>query len=106
MDESLQRHLEQHQLGKLKLSEAIRIGARMMPQGTGNPRANKEGVCAIGAAWIATGHDLPHDCYFPYSDFCEFFGVTHKLMGSIWCRNDEGDQTREQIADWLEAQGY
>src|ERR1700741_3225132 len=52
MDESIVKHLEQPQVGTLKLSEAMRIGARLRPQCSGY-LFNNGASCALGAAYEA-----------------------------------------------------
>lgn len=99
----------------LKLSEAMRIGARLRPQGfveyfTGG------GSCAIGAAYEAvTGRtdynsdDAPEVSEvfpqlaqpFPGSDYKD-----DTLEDAIWEKNDIDYWSREKIADWLESHGY
>ena len=103
---------EVQQVGKLKLSEAIRIGARLRPQGFGALFRNGES-CAWGAAYEAIcgypGHGV-----FGFSDshagrmignvLSEYFpGIAADY---VYERNDSEHMTREQIADWLESQGY
>lgn len=87
-------------VGTLKLSEAIRIGAAMRRQCTG--------AWWVGAAWeglYGYGSRIPpvpgdHD-----NSLMDALGAPHGLLSEITRRNDHGE-TREQIADWLESQGY
>lgn len=85
---------------KLKLSQAIRIGAKIRPQCRGEFFANG-GSCALGAAVEAiTGKA---DANFP-GPWEVFFNAPDQIFGALLVRNDDG-QSRESIADWLEAQG-
>ncbi len=110
MDESVVKHLERPQVGTLKLSEAIRIGARMRPQCTGTFFSVGKS-CAIGAAMDALGLKRFSEEYkdknvcWPYNDAAKRFGVSLSMMEEIYGKNDSG-QSREQIADWLESIGY
>jgi len=93
---------------KLKLSEAIRIGAAKRPQAVG--KYFKDGAsCALGAAYEAvTGKyvesgsgGLPNMIKW----FEDHFEMDDWRGMDITERNDRG-VSREQIADWLESQGY
>jgi hypothetical protein len=93
----------------LKLSEAMRIGARIRPQCTGCFFSEGRS-CAIGAAYEArTGRMVAYPASDPVQrEFPELFdhpGHFSELGVAIYRRNDRGD-TREQIADWLESKGY
>ena len=111
MDESVIKHLEQQQVGTLKLSAAIRIGAMMHPQGVGSYFYDGK-TCAIGAAYFGcglTGAPRPamaeeFQSRIPTSIEAERV-FTHEVGRSISQANDDG-WTREQIADWLEKKGY
>ena len=86
----------------MKLSEAIRIGAKLRPQSF-RGFFRDGGSCALGAAVHAkTGRASPD---FP-TNWEEFFGVPNGLCGEIINLNDRKGWTREQIADWLESQGH
>lgn len=96
----------------LKLSEAIRIGASMREQCKG--QFFKEGKsCALGAALDAIGmkafaeaYHSKHGGIWPWDKVETSFGegIHSKLTTEIAKRNDHGE-SRESIADWLEAQG-
>jgi hypothetical protein len=100
-----------------KLSQLIREGAKLRPQTTG--RFWWEGKsCALGAAYEAACGHIPaggDEGPWVLSSFasavqCKAWGELQRLFpdapyDKIYVRNDRGD-TREQIADWLEAQGY
>lgn len=84
-----------------KLSEAIRIGARLRPQCTA-VFFSDGASCAIGAAMEATGiayGDTPNT-----GELHKLFPALDEFAMSIYAKNDDG-WTREQIADWLEKQG-
>ncbi len=95
----------------LKLSDAIRVGAALRPQCTGDLfRSGRS--CALGAAYEgATGEVCGHYDYglvtkrFPILKGKGGDGSLNKLGTAIFDRNDSG-MSRESIADWLEAQGY
>lgn len=89
---------------KLKLSEAIRIGATKRPQCKGH-FFDGVGTCALGAAAEARGWKPKLNSVFgvsPYTFLPESKGT---LGGTISVMNDCGE-SRERIADWLEAQGF
>jgi hypothetical protein len=102
---------EVQQAGRLRLSEAIRIGAKIRPQCKSFLFfAGKS--CALGAAYEAFFGHPGADGYWSDKDlrFMESFGT--KLRGKypalpfveIVSRNDRGE-SRESIADWLQSQG-
>jgi len=115
MDESVIKHLEQAQR-VTKLSQAIRIGALMRPQCTGVP--HRDGTsCAWGAAADGLGLRIRADTTGAtvmavgkslYGDAWWAWGIRtdngESLADRVWQMND-GGQTREEIADWLEARG-
>ena len=91
------------------LSDAIRLGAMLKPQGFGAETSDPKGVetCAMGAAAEAAG--VPHEyCYEHWGKL----GYPTPLIESVWMRNDgiSGDRspsnsrywTREEIADCVE----
>ena len=100
---------EQQQVGKLKLSEAIRIGARIRPQCRYDAFRNGKS-CAWGAAWEGSGHpyqeDKTHVQIWASSD--EWMAASRALRASCGVGvaelNDRGE-SRGQIANRLEALG-
>lgn len=100
--------------GKRKLSELIREGAKLRPQTQqGDFYEHDEtgeciGSCAFGAAWEAA---MGFTSIYDVDEFYDEMGKrVEKLPDSVtfdritmW--NDDG-MTREQIADWLQEQGY
>lgn len=102
-------------VGTLKLSEAMRVGARLRPQAFVNYFTGG-GSCAIGAAYeAATGRsdyesdDAPDaDEVFP--QLAKIFPGSEyegdSLEDAIWEKNDIDQWSREKIADWLESHGY
>jgi len=88
----------------MKFSEAIRRGAKIRPQCAG--RLFKDGhSCALGAAWEGkAGNTVPPN--WNGRDWADYFRVPWEAIIDAITRNDSGKYTREQIADWLEAQGY
>ena len=109
MDESLQRHLEQqqqHQLGKLKLSEAIRIGAQRIREDKNWLNGNGCG-CAIAMAAVAFGADpWEHQAFTETMELVErHTGLSRKFLDEV-DRNHCSGISALSIADRLEAQGY
>lgn len=104
----------------MRLSEAIRIGAKLRPQTTAGEYIEPHGgSCALGAAYeaIADGDDVLEDVCddeleeaFPIlrdsepSVACPSCANTVHMspMGLIVHLNDTHKWTREQIADWVE----
>lgn len=90
-------------VGTLKLSEAIRAGAKRGPQCRG-VYYDGAATCAIGAAMYATGHEPRGMSVHDMNAFFTAY-VPEGLQQEIFMRNDSGE-SRESIADWLESQGY
>lgn len=99
---------------KRKLSELIREGAKLRPQTQcgdfyeHDDAGHVVGSCAFGAAYeAATGEtplfDVP-EFYETMEDYVDLL-PDDVLFDRMVMRNDDGE-TREQIADWLEAEGY
>jgi hypothetical protein len=94
----------------LKLSAAMRIGAKLRPQGFVDLFGDGKS-CALGAAYEgATGKTCEP---WGYGKVCEQFpalgtpdGFLSDLGTAVYRMNDQHEMTREQIADWLESQGY
>jgi len=94
----------------MRLSEAIRLGAMLKPQGR-NPRT-LDISCALFAAADAVGihySALYGDFYNPLKKIfpilnriVEYPNPASSLMDAIWNLNDGSAWTREQIADWVE----
>lgn len=106
------------------LSEAIREGAKLRPQGFGNfleVRGNEICTCALAAAYeaITDKHELTifesyiptitrhvgYDLYARYADH-PIHCTRECLKDIIVDLNDREGQSREQIADWLQSIGY
>jgi len=116
IDTKLRPQGEVQQVGKLRLSEAIRTGARARQQCTEKLFLTGRS-CAFGAAYEAVfGTPEGVNGVLGFSElglrlasaFPKFFkpsGAPNDLGQEIYGRNDDG-WTREQIADWLESQGY
>jgi len=106
MDQSEILKFEQQQQ-ITKLSQAIRIGAKLRPQGFGQ-LWDGHGTCALGAAIEAIWgegsiYSMP-DGSRSYDDIRLLFPFADRL--NIDELNDKQRLTREQIADKLEAMGY
>lgn len=99
----------------MKLSEAIRLGAMLKPQGFGG--TTKDASCALRAASDALGiPELRHLLYyglnyeelkgrFPFlrcEAHCPACSARNDdTLSIIWHLNDTHRWTREQIADWV-----
>lgn len=94
-----------------KLSEAIRIGAKIRPQigpeGLCGP-FSRGGSCALGAAYEGLGYEYSPDAgtSMVISILDKHGMPASKFASEIITRNDFSHYSREQIADWLEAQGF
>ena len=109
MDESEVLKFEQ-QVRPMRLSEAIRLGARLRPQLTSGLWQENGMSCAIGAAYEADTGIFSEDLILPASwmvlhrpAFCEY---ENKYGISIMKDNDKKKIPREAIADRLEAIGF
>ena len=98
----------------MKLSEAIRAGAALRPQAHGEYVINywngPSRTCAIGAAYEGITGKLPDpdwadDLNRVRKTIYKATGADDVLLNTVIQLNDDQYQTREQIADWLEAQG-
>lgn len=93
----------------MKLSQAIRIGAKLRPQCTGLMFLHGES-CALGAAYEAI-FGYPDDVsIYAQSDLQDRLRAAVRLPNDAVRtigteRNDRGE-SRESIADWLESIGY
>lgn len=125
VEEKTQGEAPPVKVGMLKLSDAIRIGARLRPQGRETLFSNGKS-CALGAAYEAVygdpGRDagfpdLPHDARNKDDVFGQrldesFPALNTRLGGGfrvkdqVWRKNDNERWSREKIADWLESQGF
>ena len=86
----------------MKLSKAIRIGARIRPQGFG-AYFHVGRSCALGAAFEGMkGRPANSIGRLIWDEL----GISPRLHDRIVDLNDAQHWTREQIADWLEAEGY
>lgn len=103
----------------LSLSQAIRLGAAMKPQGFGNYFDKDGGTCVMGAALDAVGElkqTVVGNAFEFYSMFpinkvkvgtcpggCKYRPIAgDDLHGYLWHLNDAHRWTREQVADWVE----
>lgn len=96
---------------ELTLSEAMRLGAMLKPQGSWSNSIWGAETCALGAAADAIG--LQEDsfvrmcglsCAWPVLMLMTTDPVTGRrntVTGVIWALNDHHHWTREQIADWV-----
>ena len=104
MDMTEVRRFDQAEVGTIKLSEAIRIGAAVRPQCSQAFFADGRS-CAIGAAY----EGLYGYTTTGYIDMDRMYRAFPCVPGNVWLgivtRNDCGKQTRESIAGWLEGMG-
>lgn len=94
----------------MKLSEAIRLGAMLKPQGFGIYSKRLGTACALDAASLAVSHgdewmasrslDSFHNADVPLCPVCGNY-ASGKLLGTIVHFNDTHRWTRERIADWV-----
>lgn len=97
-----------HKTTPLKLSEAIRLGATLKPQGFGSYFSGGKS-CALGAALDAVGRaEMEEDDIWPEllshidtveCPVCARLRDGHRIIPHL---NDDHQWTREQIADWVE----
>lgn len=95
----------------MRLSEAIRKGAKLRPQLRGIGLTNGVATCALGAAHESIWGFVTDDGesyrrlrnLFPFLDerMDTAFGPSD-VLGQIYYRNDIKGWTREEIADWVE----
>jgi hypothetical protein len=98
----------------MRLSEAIRLGSMLRPQGFGHMWSGGKS-CAVGAAYEALGYGdgkdvfLPRDLYdllisriFLMPCGCTPYQLRFSLVTAITHLNDAHRWTRERIADWVE----
>ncbi len=109
----------------IKLSEAIREGAKLRPQAFGFMFNKRDGIwcsCALGAArehvfgigpggCTTSANDitaLAQQCGIDLGQMCvDPQEQTHTMIHTVILRlNDEYHWTREQIADWLQTMGH
>lgn len=96
---------------RMKMSEAVRIGAAMTKPCKDNLIGPDGGLCAMGAAYYAVTGRIPYGYnngkrFNNYNSVYEVFpewGKSNELRERTWVINFE--QGREAVADWLEAQG-
>jgi hypothetical protein len=93
----------------MKLSEAIRLGAMMMPQAF-RTLLSDDGACALGAALLAVGA-RPEEAVrsalnrWPWASTvsadCPRCGRSRTVFRVVTHLNDRHRWTREQIAEWV-----
>lgn len=103
----------------MRLSEAIRLGAMLKPQGKGNDAMNwmkSNRTCALGAAAEAAsitgsahvgseGENIYNGLKDRWPELTKYIhcpecGFRYPNL-SIWHLNDQHGWTRERIADWV-----
>lgn len=106
MDLSELERLDHPQVGRLKLSEAIRIGSSRYPPCYGI-WSSGNAACAITAAAWATGMQATTPYSFTLRRHFESIGL--HIGEDVWrevvhVRNSRGD-SHKSIADWLASRG-
>ena len=96
----------------MTLSDAIRLGAMLLPQGFGPDSMYAiDSSCALAAACDAVGIErITGIAGYPYAKLAECFPILTvsapnrrwSITAEIWIRNDSRAYTREAIADWVE----
>lgn len=89
----------------MKLSDAIRLGSMLKPQGFGGLR-DHVGTCALGAAedavgmiwWVKFGS---HPALMATCPACGDATTYDSNLNTVAHLNDDHRWTREQIADWV-----
>lgn len=96
----------------MRLSEAIRLGAMLKPQGSGEFVSADGRSCALGAAGDAVGIDAglsmqPFYVEWPWIERrmvqCPKCDCSSRIGNTIVHLNDHHGWTREAIADWVAA---
>lgn len=96
----------EQKVGVLKLSEAIRIGAKLRLKAMRMYCDYMGATCALGAAAHARGWEPRPDTHsYQLYHYLPEFKSDWKLCESIMDSNDAG-WSREEIADEVEAKGY
>ena len=110
MDESVIKHLEQPQVGTLKLSEAIREGSKLRGECRGTWLTVDERSCAWTAAAEATGMKILEGGLYGSRIYTHLKVLFPTLSAEIFCevveRMDHKNWSRLRCADWLDEQGY
>lgn len=96
-----------------KLSQAIRLGATFRPEWRNGYYSPECGTCAVYAAAEALGYPVEerfdandgNDYIEAFKFIAAKLGIDCSIISNISCRHLFGNETREQIADWLEAKG-
>lgn len=105
MDLTEIKHFEEQGVGKLKLSQAIRIGAKLRPQCFGH-YFRGGASCALTAAYEAyTGRVPTAVSQSPADYLIKEHKVPSQLIGDVIAWNDDLHMSREKIADKVEARG-
>ena len=90
------------EVGVIKLSQAIRIGAKLRPQCVGGMFVDG-GSCAIGAAYEGLTGKTGAGTRREYLVVVNHYGQA--VLDMVWRMNDLEEMTREDIAHHLEARG-
>lgn len=87
----------------MRLSAAIRTGAKMAPQAFWIDRTSTGATCAMEAAFDGAGLPVgttPPSWATPFS--CPLCGWLSRLIHVVGHLNDHHRWSREKIADWVE----
>lgn len=89
----------------IKLSEAIRIGGAKLRHVRGTWGDGLEAGCAMTAGLRGIGLDI--HLFGNLEGLSRLWpGVPARFFAEVMQRNDTGEESFEQIADWVAAQGY
>lgn len=104
VDEKQQGEAQPVKVGTLKLSEAIRIGAKKRPQ-CKEAYFSNGGSCAWGAA-VEGLFGVDEETFSIGHINAAMSAVRHAGVVGMVIEMNDTDKTREEIADWLESHGY
>ncbi len=95
----------------MKLSEAILKGCEGTEKVSGRffkfDKNNKVvGCCVLGAAALVLGSKSEFDCWRVLREKFSKILCDSDLTNEIVNRNNDTDEPRESIAEWLASQGY
>lgn len=91
-----------------KLSDAIRVGCTMSRPAKGylfDERNGETYACAFGAAYLALYGTEPVNDDDVIKRINDRILVSERTVMEVLTMNDHENRPREEIADWLEAQG-
>ena len=95
-------------VGVVKLSDAIRIGAQLRPESQRGDYVffSRCGSCALGAGYQALTGTCPMEDHTLFEKLTDLTGVPNSVLNRASDLFEEAGYSREEVADWLEHQGY